>query len=197
MKWPLYFILSFVLSSSANAQSWTSYQIEKANTAKDIKLLTMMEKEVITYVNLCRLYPQQFLEFELSDYYGTEEYGEYLRNSNYRESLINTLRVMEPVEALNFNQKAYLSAQCFAKEQGLAGSIGHTRISCKNKEFNGECCSYGMKTAKDVVMQLLIDHNVPSLGHRKICLDPDYKTIGVSIQPHSKWDTCAVLDLLL
>ena len=197
MKWPLNFILSCVLSFSASAQSWTSQQLEKANTAKDIKHLTMMEKEVITYVNLCRLYPQLFLEYELLDYYGPEEYGDYLRNSNYRESLVNTLREIEPTEALYFNQRAYLSAKCFAKEQGLAGDIGHTRINCTNKAFNGECCSYGMKSARDIVMQLLIDHNVPSLGHRKICLDPNYKTIGVSIQPHSRWDTCAVLDLLL
>ena len=53
-------------------------QLAKANTAKDIELLTDMEKEVIMYINLCRLYPQEFLEYEVENYYGTSKYGNYL-----------------------------------------------------------------------------------------------------------------------
>ncbi len=54
---------------------------------------------------------------------------------------------------------------------------------------------YRMNTAKDIVLQLLIDDRVSSLGHRKICLDARYSKIGVSVSPHKEWDTCAVLDM--
>jgi len=51
-------------------------------------------------------------------------------------------------------------------------------------------------TSKDIVLQLLIDHDVPSLGHRINCLNKDYSKIGVSVQNHLKWDTCAVIDMI-
>ena len=53
------------------------------------------------------------------------------------------------------------------------------RIKCNDGNY-AECCSYGMHSAKDIVMQLLIDHDVPSLGHRENCLNNEYSKIGVS-----------------
>ncbi len=175
------------------AQGWTPMQLAKANTAKDIELLTDMEKEVIMYINLCRLYPQEFLEYEVENYYGTSKYGNYLIRSPYRKSLMRTLNTMEPTTSLLFDEGAYFSAECFAKEHGKVGRVGHNRIRCEALNY-AECCSYGMSTARDIVLQLLIDHDVPSLGHRRICLSSAYNVVGVSIQYHSRYGKCAVLD---
>ena len=60
----LCFTLIFIQFSIANAQNWTSNQIEKANTAKDVAYLTTVEKECVMYINLCRLYPKDFLKNE-------------------------------------------------------------------------------------------------------------------------------------
>lgn len=177
-----------------NAQNWTSDQIIEANTAKNIAYLTTVEKECIMYINLCRLYPKDFLKNELLNYFGTEKYGDYLKDSKYRESLIDLLNTMNPVGPMYFDVDAYNNAKCFAKEQGEAGTEGHTRINCKKGNYT-ECCSYGMHTGKDIAMQLLIDNNVPSLGHRTNCLKEDYTKIGVSVQPHKEWDICAVIDM--
>ena len=49
-------------------------------------------------------------------------------------------------------------------------------------------------TGKDIAMQLLIDHGVKSLGHRKISLSNEYSKIGVSVNTHSQWGICAVID---
>ena len=179
--------------SFVNAQTWTSAQLDKANTAKNSTYLTPVEKETILYINLCRLYPKDFLKNELMNYYGTDKYGDYLRNSSYRESLIKLLNTMQPVNALYFDLETFKGANCFAKEQGQAGTIGHSRKSCK-ADYDAECCSYGMETGRDIAMQLLIDDDVPSLGHRIICLDNEYTKIGVSVQPHKKWDVVAVLN---
>jgi uncharacterized protein YkwD len=183
----------FTNFSFVNAQTWTSAQLDKANTAKNSTYLTTEEKETILYINLCRLYPKDFLRNELMNYYGTEKYGDYVRNSSYRESLIKLLNTMQPVNALYFDLETYTGAKCFAKEQGQAGTTGHSRKSCK-ADYDAECCSYGMETGRDIAMQLLIDDDVPSLGHRIICLDNEYTKIGVSVQPHKNWDVVAVLN---
>jgi uncharacterized protein YkwD len=187
--------LLFIRFSNAIAQNWTSTQIEKANTAKNITYLTNVEKECILYINLCRLYPKDFLKYEVINYYGTEKYGDYVQYSTYRKSLIQQLNSMTPVNALYFDSEAYKNAKCFAIEQGKVGTTGHTRINCKDGNY-AECCSYGMDTGKDIVLQLLIDDDVPSLGHRINCLNKAYTKIGVSVQNHVKWDTCAVLDMI-
>jgi hypothetical protein len=188
----LIFMVNF---SWVSAQTWTSAQLEKANTAKDIAFLTPDEKEAILYINLCRLYPQDFLKNELVQYYGTVEHGNYVKNSPYRESLMKLLGTMQPVNALYFDGEAYKDAKCLAKEQGESGAIGHKRKNCK-ADYDAECCSYGMERGKDIAMQLLIDHQVPSLGHRLICLGKEYTKVGISVQPHKQWGVCAVLDFL-
>ena len=188
----LLFLFQF---SIVNAQNWTTAQIERANTAKNIEYLTTTEKECILYINLCRLYPKDFLKYEVVNYFGTEKYGDYVKNSSYRQSLMNLLNYMQPIEPLYFDNEAYKNAKCFAIEQGKAGTTGHTRINCKDGNY-AECCAYGMDTGKDIVLQLLIDHDVPSLGHRINCLNKAYTKIGVSVQNHAKWDTCAVIDMI-
>ena len=188
----LFLVLKF---SSVHAQTWTTQQILEANTAKDVTYLTDVEKECVMYINLCRLYPKDFLKNEVSTYYGTEKYGDYVKDSEYRTSLMLLLKSMEPVKALYFDMDAYANANCFAKEQGKAGTTGHVRINC-NKGNYAECCSYGMHTGKDIAMQFLIEHNVPGLGHRKNCLNVKYTKIGVSVNPHTKYDVCAVVDMI-
>ena len=188
-------LLFLVQFSILNAQNWTTAQIEKANTAKNIEYLTTTEKECILYINLCRLYPKDFLKYEVGNYYGTEKYGDYVKNSSYRQSLMNLLNYMQPIEPLYFDNEAYKNAKCFAIEQGKAGTTGHTRIACKDGNY-AECCSYGMDTGKDIVLQLLIDHDVPSLGHRINCLNKASTKVGVSVQIHINTDTCAVIDMI-
>jgi hypothetical protein len=188
-------LLLLIQFSIVNAQNWTSNQIERANTARDIEYLTKVEKECVLYINLCRLYPKDFLKNEVLNYYGTAKYGDYVKNSSYRYSLIDYLNSMEPVNALYFDIEAYKNARCFAVEQGKAGTTGHTRINCNDGNY-AECCSYGMDTAKDIVLQLLIDHDVPSLGHRKNCLNKEYSKVGASVQNHLKWGTCTVIDMI-
>jgi len=179
----------------ANSQEWTTEQILKANTAKDIACLTIVEKDAIKYINLCRLYPKEFAVNEVENYFGTKKYGNYVKNSKYRQSLIKYLNSMKPVSTLNFDIELYNYAKCLAKEQGPTGVIGHKRIKCKNGNF-AECCSYGMDTGLDIAMQWLIDDKVESLGHRINCLNSDYSKIGLSVHTHKKYGICAVADMM-
>lgn len=195
MKTIVLFLIVCFTCSLTFAQGWTNTQLETANTAKDVALLTSVEKDAIKYLNLARLYPQDFAKFEVASYHAPAKYGDYLKNSPYTKSLLSDLNKATPAPALYFDNDAYENAKCFAIEQGLAGQEGHTRINCKKGNY-AECCSYGMDTGLDIVMQWLIDHNVASLGHRINCLNKSYKKIGLSVQYHKVWGKLAVADMI-
>lgn len=187
-------LLTFPLVSNAQ-DSWTDAELAAANTGKDVKYLDEIEKDALMYINLARLYPRKFAKIELADYNGTEKYGDYLKDSPYKKSLIKTLAKLEPMEALVPTKEMSENAQCFAKELGESGRGGHDRKKCEKRNW-AECVSVGMANGKDVAMQLLIDHDVPSMGHRKICLDPKYTKTGLGFYPHKKWGECLVMEVI-
>ena len=177
------------------SSEWKEKEIENANTVEDISYLNEIEKEAVVVLNLARLYPKKFVQIELKNYTGLVElYGDYLSNSRYKTSLIRTMNSMKPIQKLYPDSTLNEFAKCFAKETSENGIVGHKRINCEDGYF-AECCSYGMFTGKQIIIQLLIDHDVPSLGHRKICLDKEYQFIGVSESTHSKYSTCCVIDI--
>ena len=177
-----------VIAAGLRAQTWTAQEIKAANTAASIQELTLEEKNVITYLNLARMYPKKFAQIELKEYSRNK-----VKNDSNVISLINTLMSMKPVAAVNFSRRMYQSARCFSEESASLGTVGHNRKKCL-VEFGGECCSYGMETGLTIILQFLIDHGVPSLGHRKICLDPIYKFAGASMNSHPAYGSCCVLD---
>lgn len=164
---------------------WNNPVYLQANTAANETYLSEEEKKVFYYLNLVRMNPQLFLNTYLKEIKTSK--GEYSK------SLCQTLKNMKPVGILQPDTMLYESAKCHAVESGKSGYVGHTRAKCQ-QYFNAECIAYGVSTGLDIVICLLIDQNVPSLGHRKICLSKNYKELGVSIQPHNGFRVNAVLD---
>ncbi len=185
-------IIESPLSSFSN--EWNKQTYLDLNTARDSNYLTEMEKDVIWILNLLRRDPQLFLRTVLLD-----PKSEYYKNSSYRNSyytsLVKDLQKQKPNRIpLQPSQVLFQSAFCHALNSGKAGYVGHDRKWGCRSSFRGECCSYGFDDALDIVMQLIIDDGVPSLGHRSICLSTTYNELGVSIQPHSAYSYNAVLD---
>ena len=176
---------------------WNEKQYALCNTASGISYLSEQEKKVIYIINLVRNYPLLFCKTVLQKY-PVLVAKEYLINDKYYyQSLIKELSVLNKLPILTPDKLCYTSAFCHAKTAGISGYTGHERVtnSCKDMEyFLGECCSYGYDDPMEIVMQLLIDKDVPSLGHRRILLH-SYQTIGVSIQPHTTYSFNAVIDL--
>jgi uncharacterized protein YkwD len=171
------------------SQNWSQEQLNAANTAKAANYLTQVEKDVVLYLNLARLYPQQFVTIELKN---------LLSNRNltrYQRSLIADLNKRSSAPALQADAQLFEYANCFAKESGEKGIVGHKRVNCsKIPGAYAECCSYGMETGKSIVLQWLVDQDVPSLGHRINCLNAEYQKIGIKVHPHKVWTKCAVAD---
>lgn len=169
--------------------SWNEPRFLKANTAKKAVYLSNAEKELIHLLNLIRMAPKLFANSVLSQYPAN-------KSSQYYMSLVDHLSNMQPMAPLQPDSLCWVSAQCHAISSGINAYDGHERITddCRKKAyFNGECCHYGYSKPIDILISLLIDENVPSLGHRKICLG-GYHKLGVSIQPHQGYGTNAVLD---
>ena len=137
-------------------------------------------------LNLVRLNPKLF----------ADTYLDYLKNSTdyYESSLYKELKRIEPRPILKPNRKLFESAQCHAIESGERGFVGHERFKCE-EHFMGECIHYGQSDALEIVTSLLIDQEVKSLGHRKVCLGY-FTEMGVSIKPHKGYGKNAVLDFL-
>lgn len=143
------------------------------------------EREVIQMLNIARMYPKWYLYFFLRT----------PRTANER-TLHQTMSTMKTVpDPLIPDQALFESARCHALSSGKTGYVGHVRQdkNCR-KKFGGECCEYGNSSAADIVLNLLIDEGVPSLGHRFICLSPSFRKVGVSMQPHKTYGTNTVLD---
>lgn len=157
------------------------------NSAKNTNWLSKDEKELYYWLNYARLNPKEFCMKYI--------YPEHLQDKNnvYIATLMDYMLHMEPVPALYPDKVLFESARCHAESTGKNGEIGHKRTDgCKSK-FSGECCSYGLSKPLDVVIQLLIDKHVSSLGHRYICLGT-YQTLGVSAKPHKSYNINYVLD---
>ncbi len=87
---------------------------------------------------------------------------------------------------------------------GKTGKIGHkstdgTKTFVRIKRYAkggymGENCAYGPSDPLAIVMQLLVDDGVPSLGHRKTILSSNYKFVGIAIEPHKKYGHNCVQD---
>lgn len=142
------------------------------------------------YTNLVRAYPKKFYELYKNYVLNSGDRAK-LTSNRYYTSLTKELKSMAPVSILLPEDRMFELAECWAIESGEKGLVGHDRVSCPGG-YSGENCSYGYETGLDIVMQLLIDEGIKSLGHRKNILLPDFKGLGVAIRRHSGYRYCGV-----
>jgi hypothetical protein len=183
---------------AAYSSEWNNEKYLVCNTAAKADYMSANEKELIYVLNLARMNPVLFANSVVKKF--PNKIGEeQLRKSAYYNSLLDSMVKMKPLSLLYPDEACYTSAACHAKTTGADGSVGHDRSDdCRAKmRFSAECCDYGHSSAVDIIMSLLVDEGVKSLGHRKICLWPYYEKIGVSIQPHKIYRFTAVLDFQL
>ncbi|MEI9943724.1 MAG: hypothetical protein WDN26_05830 [Chitinophagaceae bacterium] len=175
---------------------WNKPVYQKCNTAASASYMSQPEKEMVWILNMARLNPSLFLSTVVKKYPQQTD-KPWLKNVDEYKSLLDTMGGLKALPILFPDSLCWASAECHAIESGKKGYVGHTRqsTSCnKLKRFYGECCDYSNGDPLDMLMNLLIDQGVPSLGHRYICLGYYYNKIGISIQPHTAYGKNAVLD---
>ncbi|WP_443939764.1 CAP domain-containing protein [Pedobacter sp. MW01-1-1] len=210
--------ISLFFHFPVEAQSWTQAEYDRANTAEHANFLSNEEKDVILYLNLIRMDGEKFYNTLLQEY--IENYNNKVRkyrnyaelrltpNNWYYTSLWKNLRGVKnlplfyPDEKLSKASKNHaldLYRNNLAGHESSNGDSFNKRLSYyyPNKTMS-ENIDFGYSTSLEIVCHLLLDCGVPNLGHRLTILDQKYKlnTVGVSIQPHRRYEWCAVIDYI-
>lgn len=180
---------------------WPDSALAEANSAADVDYMEEDEKQVVYYINLCRMNPALFADTFLKDFIKSDG----VKKDKQVKELIKELEstpdriVLEPSGSLTEVARKH------AKDMGETGRTGHSasdgtpfkdRIDEVSKKFRGinENANYGKSDPMGIVVDLLIDRNVPNAGHRKNILDANMRFIGVAIEPHKRWKVNCVQD---
>jgi uncharacterized protein YkwD len=222
----LAFLLLVFTVKAANAQSyssssdnlWTQEELDNANTAKDVRYLNDEEKKIVFYMNLARTDGRKFFDTYFQDF--VEAYNQDMQKySNYDDLRVNRrdkyyrgleqdlrdikgLPLFVPDETLTFVAQQHgkdLSKNNIAGHNSSDGRTVKDRISkYYPRRAMGENLAFGFSKGLANVCMLLLDKNVPDLGHRKTILGTGYqlREVGVNIRTHPGYRYCAVIDFI-
>lgn len=163
-------------------------------------------------MNLARTAPQTYAKL-LEDYRNTFE-GKLVKRPGDADLLTNegtdavdeaisALKSQSPVVALRPSKGMSLAAKDHVKDTGPKGITGHTGADGSNLKTRlnrhgkwdiaiAENISYGMKTGRSVVIQLIVDDGVSSRGHRTNLFGEKYERTGIACGPHSVYGIMCV-----
>ena len=186
-----------LLAQSSPWQAWDADVVRALNTAQGSEYLNEEEIKVILFMNMARYDGLLFAETFLNSYMEENQ----LEKSSYTKSLRKDLKKITKLTLLLPEEDLTAVAQGHAQLTGKKGSTGHSGFKKRfeplmGNPYNhvGENCSYGYTQAIDIVISLLIDEGVSSLGHRNNILSPDFNAIGVAIRPHKTYRINCVMD---
>jgi len=128
-----------------------------------------------------------------------------LEGKGAMDEAIRYLSRQKPLPPLGWSDGLAAAAAELAEEQGRSGATGHvgrqSRGMKQRIERHGrwerqiaENIGYGPKSAREMVMQLIIDDGVKGRGHRKNIFTKEFTTAGVACGPHPRFDTMCVID---
>ena len=157
-------------------------------------------EEVLKLINEARTDPQVFLQARLLPYLKEHE----MENNTFAKSLVDDLKSAKKINPLQASPLLEKTARAHAIDMGSKGTVGHDssngtsfvdRVRKKIKTgMIAENCDYGNSDPLDIVMSLLIDDGIASLGHRKNLLHPALNWIGIAVEKHKSYGTNCVMD---
>jgi uncharacterized protein YkwD len=120
------------------------------------------------------------------------------------DEAVQFLGKARPLPPLTLSSGMCRAAADHCAEQ-VAGQLGHDgndrsspgeRISRYGSWSStwGENISYSQKTARGVVLALIIDDGVRSRGHRKNIFNPKFSYAGAAFGPHARYRTVCTID---
>lgn len=154
---------------------------------------------VVRELNLARENPKLYATFIAeSRPYHMIEHGHAV------DEAVHFLQKAHPLPALTLSSGMSRAAADHCAEQ-IAGQLGHEggdrshggdRISRYGSWTTtwGENISYSRKSAREVVMALIIDDGVRNRGHRKNIFNPKFNYAGAAFGPHARYRTVCTID---
>jgi uncharacterized protein YkwD len=195
---------SKAVEPTAVATTFSLTQRNAANTGNAAAYLSQEEKKVLLLVNLVRADGAVFCKEYVDKFIRSNP---AFQNNAFAQSLYSDLKKVKGLPPLRPSMKLCNSARAHAQDIGQKGMKGHqssngmkfdTRVARYVGSYRGlgENISYGNNHsgAIPVVLELLIDNNNKDYGHRRNILSTSFETIGISIQPHTKYGFTCVQD---
>jgi uncharacterized protein YkwD len=164
-------------------------------------VLSEFEAEILAELNLFRRDPPAYNKY-LEDFLNTHD-GQYFKNGNgillesvegkkNVEEVIAILKETRPLVEFKLADGLIKATADHSQDmiknnktghRGSNGSLPEDRVNIYGTALDGvnENISYGAKTARDVVLTMLIDDGVANRSHRKNLLNPNFKVVGLSV----------------
>ncbi|MCU0426790.1 MAG: CAP domain-containing protein [Candidatus Kapabacteria bacterium] len=115
------------------------------------------------------------------------------------QTLINSpnltpLQTALPLRLAAFDHAEDLAAHTQYGHRGTDGSLPHTRLERYTfyRKMLGENIGYGIKSARTLVVGLLLDDGVQGRGHRGNLLNPRNRSIGIATAEHPMYPCVCV-----
>lgn len=191
------------------------WDISILNTASDARYLSDLEKDIILEINKLRSDPEQYAKEYIAPLAKNYD-GRILRYPGDQPLLtkegisalnecVRVLKKQQPLPIMYPSLGLTQAARDHVKDQSKTGKTGHKggdRSSMRERvERYGdwqvriaENIAYGAKTARQIVVYLLIDDGVRDRGHRENFLNPDFKVVGVATGNHPQYTMMSVMD---
>ena len=157
-------------------------------------------------LNRVRTDPRE-MAAELSRYARENGISRTSNASNYDpyavEEAIDFLERQTPLKALEHDRRLTGAASEHVEAQGRTGQIGHGAAGSLGRRMqshgvwagmSGEAISYGQRTPRDVVVQLVVDYGVMDRGHRNLIFSKGYSVAGVACGAHAQYGGMCVID---
>jgi uncharacterized protein YkwD len=155
--------------------------------------------DVIRELNLARENPSLYATFvaEARPFH-------MLERGRAVDEAVRFLKKARPLPALTLSSGMSRAAADHCAEQ-ILGQLGHDgsdrsspgdRISRYGSWSTtwGENISYSQKSARAVVVSLIIDDGIRSRGHRKNIFNPKFNYAGAAYGPHARYRTVCTID---
>ena len=170
------------------------WNIANLDTARNVQYLSTLEKDIILEMNMARSDPKKYAEMYINPNLGA-----------YAKECYNELRNTESLPVFNPKRGLSQAARDHVADTGPKGITGHdgadgSSMSGRINRYGtwgggaSENISYGYNTAREIVLQLLIDDGVSSRGHRRNIMNKNSKYVGVSVGTHSVYRYMCVQD---
>ena len=216
----LFICTNFTLRAQTNNSDnlWTQEELDNANTARNTDYLNEEEKKIVFYMNLARTDGERFFNTYFQDFVNAynidmQRYSNYNdlkvnRKDKYYRGLKEDLQEIKGLSLFSPDETLTWIAQQHAKDLSKHNIAGHNSSDGRTvkdriskfypRRAMAENLAFGFSKGLANVCMLLLDKNVPDLGHRKTILGTGYNLsqVGVNIKSHPGYRYCAVIDFI-
>ncbi len=150
----------------------------KENSSKPLPVaelkMTARENQMVDEINLVRADPAAYAKY-VSEYIKAISPAKHERAA--ANELMDELKRLRPLSVLKINMDMYREAKNYGVVMMENNSTEHSGLP-----YN-ENLSFGIENIREVIIDLLIDDDIPERGHRRNILNPNISFVAVHELP--------------